>query len=355
MAKKKKVDGFNLAFLDVMACGLGAVLMILIVLKFNANTSIPTDEVEKLSLELSVLEDDAKATSTQNLSAQQALVAEQQASDELEQQIAQLLLQQQATQSAIDKQKAVIADLEQAIAAAAPKQSDDPIEIQGSGEEKYLLGLKMEGERIGILLDVSASMTAESLIDIFKRKVQSDTVKKQGPKWLRAQRILRWMLARLPKNSEVSVVAFSDKASALGKVGYTRISDTQGLATILGDAQKLVPDGGTNLQLGLQEISKQANDLTTLYLITDGLPTQLTAGSGFNNERNCKPSDRSQKTITGACRLKVFAHTFSRFAPRVKTHIVLLPLEGDSQAPVAYWNWANSTAGLMINPARTWP
>ena len=51
--------------------------------------------------------------------------------------------------------------------------------MQG-GEEDYLLGLKVEGRRIAILIDRSASMTDERLIDIIRRKVRTDAEKRAG-------------------------------------------------------------------------------------------------------------------------------------------------------------------------------
>ena len=41
---RKAEDGFNLAFLDVMACGLGAVILIFILVDFKAFTPDPTEE-----------------------------------------------------------------------------------------------------------------------------------------------------------------------------------------------------------------------------------------------------------------------------------------------------------------------
>ncbi|MEC9126112.1 MAG: VWA domain-containing protein, partial [Pseudomonadota bacterium] len=53
---RKAEDGFNLAFLDVMACGLGAVILIFILVDFKAFTPTPTEEKEKLELELAAAE-----------------------------------------------------------------------------------------------------------------------------------------------------------------------------------------------------------------------------------------------------------------------------------------------------------
>ena len=72
-----------------------------------------------------------------------------------------------------------------------------------SAEEDYLIGLKVEGKRIAILLDRSASMTDAKLVDIITRKLGSNARKKQGPKWHRTIRVARWLLARLPDDSQV--------------------------------------------------------------------------------------------------------------------------------------------------------
>ena len=56
LKKRKAVDGFNLAFLDVMACGLGAVILIFILVDFDAFTPEPSEEREKLEQELAASE-----------------------------------------------------------------------------------------------------------------------------------------------------------------------------------------------------------------------------------------------------------------------------------------------------------
>ena len=71
MVTKRRENGFNLAFLDVMACGLGAVLLILIIVNFNDDTPIPSDEIERLKQELA-------ATQTQSQSLNSSISDQQQ-------------------------------------------------------------------------------------------------------------------------------------------------------------------------------------------------------------------------------------------------------------------------------------
>ena len=54
--------------------------------------------------------------------------------------------------------------------------------------------------------------------------------------------------------------------------------------------------------------------------------------------------------------MNLFSHTLKTAADMgVKTNIILLPLEGDPQAPQGYWHWAAATGGMMISPASSWP
>ncbi|MEO0369715.1 MAG: hypothetical protein AAF197_13190, partial [Pseudomonadota bacterium] len=214
--RRRSADGFNLAFLDVMACGLGAVILIFMLVKFHAQTAIPSEEIERLRSELEQLTSQQQALNNEvnNASAESAQKSSEVALTK--DQIEALIKQAQDNQKSIDDKLYALANLETAAAAAAPKQVDDPLALQGAGEENYLLGLKVEGQHIGILVDYSASMTEEYLADIISRKVDSDAQKQSAAKWQRTLRTARWLLARVPKQSNVAVVAFNKEAQSLG-------------------------------------------------------------------------------------------------------------------------------------------
>ncbi|MFY8275506.1 VWA domain-containing protein [Pseudoalteromonas sp. SSDWG2] len=355
MQKRRTEEGFNLSFLDVMACGLGAVLMILIVVKFQASTDAPSTEIERLKHELAATQQQAQSLQKKVSIAQQSFAQTDAQNSDTQQQIAALELVQQATKQALSEQRAVVADLESAVAAAAPLQVDDPIQLQGTGEENYLLGLKVEGRRIGIMIDASASMTDEQLIQIIRRKIGPTAQKQQGPKWQRTKRVAKWMLARVPKNAQVSVISFNSSAQVLGNRPVSSAKVQSSLQAIVNDIDALVPHNGTNLYGALQTMRSTFADLDALYIITDGLPTMLSAVQGFRETKTCKPLTGNMKTIDGDCRARIHQFSIAQVAPKVPTHIVLLPLEGDPLAPALYWNWANNTGGTMISPARSWP
>lgn len=354
--KRRSADGFNLAFLDVMACGLGAIILILMLVKFNATTDVPSDEIERLQQELNALENNAAAVQTNIVEASKKISAQSAALAQIKQQVAQLKQQQSTAQQALNDKKAVLADVEKSIAAAAPLQADDNTSLQGVGEENYLLGLKVEGKHIGILMDASASMTDEKLIEIIRRKIGSDAKKQSAPKWRRTKRVVQWLLARVPASSQVSVVSFNDTASKVGGKSIVAANNTNAMKQLISSIEKLVPQNGTNLQIGLSEIKTLNPKITHLYIITDGLPTLGKRSKSLRSLASCASLFGNAKTITGECRLRLFFYTLQQVKmPSVQVNVILLPLEGDPQAPQAYWEWTASTGGLMISPAASWP
>ncbi len=356
MLQRRQEDGFNLAFLDVMACGLGAVILIFMLVKFNAPSDEPVDEVKRLKAELAQLiaqQDNIKtaiATTDEKKQAQQLTLAQ------IKSRIETLKKLNAQAGGALDDQVAVLAELEKSIAAAAPAKAEDTLAMSGLGEETYLLGLKVEGSHIGILLDHSASMTDEKLVDIIRRKIGTDAEKQAARKWQRTRRVARWLLARVPQTSKVTVVGFSDTAALVGPKSKVSASNKTGMKHLASAIDALVPQEGTNLQTAIKTIAQTDPQMTDLYVITDGLPTMGERSSGLSAFRKCSSFFGKSTTITGECRQLLFFHTVKN-APLngVKVNVILLPLEGDPFAPDAYWQWSASTGGLMISPARSWP
>ena len=344
----------HLSFLDVMACGLGAVLLILILIKFNGQPSNSGDEIHRLDNAIAQ-QQKANHQLNQKIAAltlqQQKVVSEQQA------QITQQTRLQQQQKSAQQQFNQLLANVAQQEQAAIDHQQaqPDPITITGQAEEQYLLGLKVSGENIGILIDRSTSMTDYSLIGAIKKSLVSDEQRKNSAKWQRTQRIALWLITRLPPTSMVSIATFNDSATVLGTQLSYRAEAAN--ATLLANAVKnLVPHQGSNLQAGLTQLTQAMPEMTDLYLVTDGLPTLGDYPQNLPSAVQCQSLLSKATTITGPCRLQLFHYTLQQFAPPgVRTNIILLPFEGDPQAASAYWQWAEATGGIVISPALTWP
>jgi len=54
LRQRKKSEGFNLAFIDIMSCGLGAIVLVFMLIKHNVNDS--SVELENLENDIQTLE-----------------------------------------------------------------------------------------------------------------------------------------------------------------------------------------------------------------------------------------------------------------------------------------------------------
>jgi hypothetical protein len=351
--RRRRSEGFNLAFLDIMSCGLGAMVLVFILVKYDVSDS--NAEANNLVAEVRLLE-------SQQVRLQQTLdqlrntsQTETEKIKKLKEKIVQIKQGLSKKESNLKNKKGELTALKNSIATRPIAHKDDLIEDNRGGEENYLIGLKVEGRRIVVLIDSSASMTDEKLLNIIRRKNSSTQNKKQGPKWLRTKKIVRWLLARTPKVSQLSVLAFNDSIHSLGKSKWVTVNTDGILKDFYEKLDSIVPTGATNLHKGLQAVSRL--NATDLYIITDGLPT--TGESNYahlNPFSGCSSLLGNSKSISGECRVKLFRQTVKDASlADVKVNIILLPIEGDPSAVNEYWSWAASTGGLVISPAVTWP
>ena len=215
--------------------------------------------------------------------------------------------------------------------------------------------MRVKGEKIGILVDSSSSMTDEILVDVIRRKNTSAINKQAGPKWQRTKRIVKWLLARAPQKSDISIITFNDTASQMGGEGWVNAVDVMSSSRHLKDLNLIVPEGSTNLQAGL--IKMAALKPTDIYLITDGLPTSGTKGyKSLNPFAKCSSLWGGASSISGDCRVKLFRHTIKSIKLNGATvNVILLPIEGDPEASRELWQWTSMTKGILINPAASWP
>ena len=353
MRRHRTTEGLGLAFLDIMSCGLGAIILVFMLVKHHVDNSLL--ETELLKADLTRLQDEEKAVKDDIAQQEEREKQAEAIVAELSARIESVKRALKNAQSQLSGEVASKNTIEQAIKRIKIPKPPDAVEKQERGEEQYLIGLRVEGPRIAILLDSSASMTDEKLINVIRRKNASDKEKQAGPKWRRAKSIVHWILARLPSSSQVTLVTYSDRANRINKKAWVNGSDQQGLKNLIASLGAAVPGGGTNLQAGLSEIV--GSGATDLYVITDGLPTKGDASyKSLNPFADCSVLWGRSSRISGTCRLKLFAHTLDISALRgMKVNVIMLPLEGDPHAAHAFWGWSASSRGLLISPAQGWP
>ncbi len=355
MKRKRRDLGTNIAFLDVMSCGLGAAVFLFLIVKHHTGSQPIIEKAVSHDGEVVTMLEQAEATLTDQINAVAEQITTREAATESNQ---QLIEDHRAKQTELAQLKIQLMEeevrnsaLQKEVVNIRSQQTADIIEDQNIGEEEYLIGMTVEGRRIAILLDRSASMTDAKLIDIIVRKLKPDASKRNGPKWLRAVRVLRWLLARLPESSQVAVVIFNDKAEILNQGAWADSRNAQQIGAMIAEIANSVPTGATNLEVALRAMARMRPAPTDVYIVTDGLPTQ--SASMPDLKSLCR---KSAKNVSGRCRKELFFTSLDNSTwINKKINVILLPIEGDPEAAPLFWNWTAYTGGLLLVPAVGWP
>ncbi len=358
---KRRPEGFNIAFLDVMSCGLGAVTLIFMLVKYQ--TEVPNIENSALAFDIAEIESQTEATLAENNLLEQQLETLTQKINEKEGGTSQ-------TSASIDAKNKEIEQLDTAIAEMKAKIKTQETQVasvetpQGANispkvSEDHLIGLRVSGDRILILLDSSASMANERLIDIVKTQIADVSAKKSAPKWQRTLRVVNWIMDRVPDNSEYLIVSYNEKARFLHGRQWIKGSDAKERKQVEDALAELHPENATNFEEALRHIRTNKLRPSDIYIITDGLPTKGVGKLSLKYRRalRCKSYSKKDATITSACREALFYSAIVGFSTGRKTKIntVLLPIEGDPNAAFAYWQWNSATGGMMVSPPPFWP
>jgi hypothetical protein len=218
-------------------------------------------------------------------------------------------------------------------------------EFKGQGDRQYLTGLRLGGKRVLLLVDASASMLDETIVDVIVRRNLDDRTKKASPKWKRTIRTVEWLTANLPANSSLQLYTFNTGTSPTEpdlKGKWIATTDNNNINRMLAALHKTIPQGGTSLYNAFAAASRMKPRPDNILLLTDGLPTQ--------GEKKA-----SRNTISGDERLKLFQQA-TRVLPRaVPVNTILFPMEGDPMAAVSFWKLAIETGGSFLTPTRDWP
>ena len=336
-----------------MASGLGAIILVLILVKQDVDRASP--ETDLLNADLVRIQQQDTDLKTAITSVDQDSLEEVADIAKIQARISSLKSDLMQKSDVLSQKALQLSAIKETLKNAPKAKKDDVVCNDQGGEENYIMGIKVEGEKIVFLIDSSASMTDEKLIDIIRRKSSSEREKKRGPKWKRTARIVRWLLARSPESSQLAVVSFNKQAQVLGG-GWFSSRDTGTLASVYNDLDSIVPAGSTNLQRGLKKVA--ALNPTDIYLVTDGLPTDgISSYASLNPFAACGSLLGRSNNISGPCRVKLFRQTLADSAPGrgTKINVILLPIEGDPNAAPEYWRWTAATGGLLISPASSWP
>jgi hypothetical protein len=360
---RRPTSSFSLSFLDIMFCGFGAV--VLLVLIINANTLNRRDsrvaasrsELMQQEMEQRLLSDRLKQQQVEISSLEANLAALQQKRNEILSSRAQLESGDipEADRNSLEQQivsaQAELKALEEAVRiTAAQKTMERQAGRQvrafvGTGNRQYLTGLKLDGERVLILLDASASMLDDTVVDVIRRKVLDEASRRTAPKWLRAVSTVEWLIANLPQGSMVQVHLFNTEVTPLVPAAgspWMPVTRFEAIDAMIEQLRMVAPIGGTNLEAPFLKARSLSPPPDNIILLTDGLPTQGSGGA-------------RSTTISGEGRVKLYQTAIKRLPSRVPVNTILFPMEGDPLAAANFWKLAIDSGGSFFTPTRDWP
>ncbi len=359
--RRRQAVTFTISFLDVMCCAFGVMVLLFLVIKHNpvtaavANSASPDLSSEVKLLQTEILDGHQNLAELKNTIAEideEKVIAEglaRRISDDLPKEgNAETREADRASeeQAAMRKRIEELQKKKDLLIEEGKATGEDTRAFSGEGTRQYLTGLQISGNRILVLLDTSASMLDETLVNVIRRKNMTDERKTGSRKWRQAVATLDWLTTRFPIGSKFQVYLFNTdvKAAIPGTEGqWLDVSDAARLDSVVTAARDAIPEGGTSLQQAFQAIGKLRPLPENVYLITDGLPTLGGGGS------------RRSGKVNGNERLKLFNAAANQLPDSVRINTILLPLEGDPMAAHAFWGLAVASGGSFLSPAADWP
>ncbi len=362
--KRRKVNIFSLSFLDCICCGLGAVILLFVLV--NARGAVRRDTITRdlkaqvNRLEKAVLEQRKQLIEARNVldETRRELVTTQGASRRVievlrkrKTELAEYDKETLATTAHVNRLKADLKSLEEEVKrlrAGARRQAEQGERLRpfpGTGDRQYLTDLKVGGRHLLILVDASASMLDETIVQIVRRSFMSPGRKVRSAKWQRVVATVDWLTTQLPPKSRFQVMAFNEKAFMPAKAqsgDWLDAGSVDQLERAVKAVRNLVPEKGTSLINAFKAAMALTPRPDNIFLLTDGLPTM---GSS-------KPW---RKRVSAATRLKHFYTAMAFMHRQVPVNVILFPLEGDPDAAGAFWRLAWRTHGSLLCPSKDWP
>src|SRR5690606_7663392 len=267
---RRKTEIFSMSFLDCITCAFGSVVLVYVLINaqggLRRTTEVQTTRAEVNRLEEEVLEGYQRLVEVRNAMAAAdderaraeglgTRVVEQ--TEQLREQLAEADKRTLSRREAIERLKADLQSLEEGArrledAAQVPDTTGTRVRgIVGDGDRQYLTGLRVGGERILLLVDASASMLDETVVNVIRMRNMSDAHKMLSEKWQRTLATVEWLAAQLPLESQFQLYAFNTKAWALveGSEGkWLNANDPNALGDAINNLRKTIPHDGTSLE-----------------------------------------------------------------------------------------------------------
>ena len=364
MVKRRSISPFSLSFLDIMFCGFGAVVLLVLIINtdiLHARGEAFADlrsEVVRMESEVIIGRENLVEIQNSLEATHQDLVLTQgdsrrvmESLQTIEAGLTDMQHETVASREHINRLKSDLIQLDdesqqlESEIASLPTPGDKVHHFSGEGDRQYLTGLKLGGKRVLILLDASSSMLDETVVNIIRLRNMGDAAKRSAVKWQRGQRTVEWLVSNLQENIKFQVYLFNTRSRAAlpaSKGKWLSTSNPKEIDGAIRGLREAIPSGGTSLYNAFNTATQLKPGPDNILVVTDGLPTQ----------GKSKPLST---TVTADKRLDHFTRATKVLPPGVPVNTILLPMEGDAWAAAAFWKLAVDTQGSFLAPARDWP
>ena len=360
----------GLSFLDVLCCGLGAAILLLLIVKHEGPilSSEQIDlmagpKVQRLEKQLQSLAADRQALDMRlaSLDARKAVLMSQEVShqkglNELESTFSKLRIDLAGETARLNQLNAFEEELDKRIVEESSGRREVVVEKFGA-----LDGIRMGGsDRVVILLDVSASMLHWNLVEIIRLQVGLDANLSAASKWNQSILAAQFAYETIDKDARFKLLRFSESVFDLND------DSLDGKEKLFWDNKSGLHDGlverlsqqkprkGTNLYKALDAVRKLIPKPTRILIITDGLPSKI---DGRSRLKGCSRSKSAVSRVSSECRLSVgikSVEVLTGKLAKVPIDVILLPLDGDSEGIRFYSLITGISAGKLLTPSVDW-
>ncbi|MEZ5566329.1 MAG: VWA domain-containing protein [Gammaproteobacteria bacterium] len=361
---RKNFNVFSLSFLDVMACGLGATILFLMLI--SAQVRVKADRANtNLRAEASLMEEQVLDARKDLLRLQDTAETREErassAADEVKR-LQKLIAELRAEAEANDKDSSAKAESVEQLRAdverlkegnrrlveARPEAGEGQRirSFVGAGNRQYLTGMRMGGRRVLILVDSSASMLGRTYANVVRYRLMTDERKVRAPKWRQTLATVDWLTTQIDPGARFQIYTFNELAASTvaGSEGtWFEARNSGDFDAALAGLRKVVPNKGTSLYRAFEAARQLKPVPDNIFLITDGLPTQG------------KTAPAVPEPVRADRRANYLRQSLAELPSRVPVNVILLPMEGDPEAAIGFWNLAIRTGGSFLAPSHDWP
>jgi von Willebrand factor type A domain len=357
---RRQTNTFSMSFLDVISCGFGAVVLFYTIIsaqaglyriKENTELNAESKRLEQEVLDgykhLAELRNALESTEDRKIRAAGLSLEVQDKLRATEEELARFEHDTLARREALERLKADLKSLEESTRRLKEAAPVDPGSRTPVLDRQQLVTLAVSGRHVLVLVDSSASMLDETVVNVIRLRNMPPERRIASTKWQQAVNTVEWVAARLPQNTNFQIYAFDTAPRPLveGSAGrWLAAGDAAKVEEALAALRATAPTGGSSLQNAFAVLKSLNPAPDSVILVTDGLPTQ---GEKPPLMRTLVTMEQREDLMQDAVKsLPPSPPPFS---------IVLLPMEGDPAAPIYFWRLARATGGAFLSPARDWP